>query len=127
MANTPPDDGMKAMLSVLKSFEDTGVFLYKALGMLGGILGAAGGLRWFAWGTSKIYTPHPGIRSRRNKILMVLTGTIARILMKVLSEDIFRAEYNRVFTLFVTDSVREGAQLMSGGFEMGKRVLCISG
>lgn len=127
MAKTPPDDGMKAVLSVLKSFEDTGVFLYKALGMLGGILGAAGGLRWFAWGTSKIYTPHQGIRFEEEQDPDGTDWHHSQDFDKVLSEDIFRAEYDRVFTLFVTGSVREGAQLMSGGFEMGERVLCISG
>lgn len=51
IANTLPDDEKNRVLNLLKALDDTDVFLTNASAVLGGVLGAAGGLR-FASGSS---------------------------------------------------------------------------
>ncbi|KAI8207658.1 hypothetical protein KHU50_009524 [Colletotrichum sp. SAR 10_65] len=88
IANTLPDDEKNRVLNLLKALDDTDVFLTNASAVLGGVLGAAGGLR-FASGSTKM-------------------------LIEILSEGIFRAEFARGFRLFVRGELREGTRVMRG-------------
>ena len=88
IANTFPDEEKNRILNLLKAFEDTDVFLSNASTVLTGVLATAGGLR-FVSGSSKL-------------------------LIEVLSEGIFRAEFARGFHLFVTGEIKEGTRIMQG-------------